>query len=167
MIVDGGDIFLLRPGTGEAPRLVVGGAGNQWGPRPSPDGRYALYMSDETGRFEVYVIALDGSGQRRQLTTDGGTEGAWNPDGKEIFYRSGPRLLALPVTTSPSFKAGKARVLFEGRYAEGPPGIANYDVSPDGRRFLMVEGDYAKPADSLVYLEGWSEVLRRRVPAGR
>lgn len=71
----------------------------------------------------------------------------WSRDGKEIFYRSGPRLLAISVEASPSFSAGKAKVLFEGRYAEAAPGIANYDISPDGRRFLMVEGGSA-PAPS-------------------
>jgi hypothetical protein len=62
---------------------------------------------------------------------------------------------------------GKAKVLFEGSYAEGVPGIANYDVSPDGRRFLMVEGGDIPAAPSLVFVENWSEELKRLVPTGR
>ena len=167
MIVDGGDIFLSRPGTGAPPQLVVGGPGNQWGPRPSPDGRYVLYMSDETGRFEVYVASLVVPGQKRQITTDGGVEGTWSRDGKEIFFRSGRQLLAVPVEAGATFSAGKARVLFEGDYVLGPPGIANYDVSPDGGRFLMVEGAYAASTPSLVFVENWAFDLKRLVQTGR
>jgi len=107
----------------------------------SPDGRWLAYLSNESGRAEIYVQPYPGPGGKWQISTDGGTEPLWNRNGRELFYRSGNKMLAVQVTTQPSFSAGKPTVLFEKEYAasEFPATGIDYDVSSDGQRFLMVK----------------------------
>jgi eukaryotic-like serine/threonine-protein kinase len=63
----------------------------------------------------------------------------WNPNGRELFYRSGDKMMSVEIATQPNFSAAKPRVLFEGRYQPTPLTFPNYDVSPDGQRFLMLK----------------------------
>jgi Tol biopolymer transport system component len=138
------------------------------GPRFSPDGRWLAYMSDESGRYEIYVQPYPGPGGKWQISTGGGTEPVWNRNGRELFYRIGDKMMAVEITTQPGFAAGTPRVLFEGRYEPAPFPVANYDVSPDGQRFLMlkpVEQTGAAPTQINVVLN-WFEELKRRVPTG-
>jgi serine/threonine protein kinase/Tol biopolymer transport system component len=110
------------------------------GARLSPDGRWLSYVSDETGRNEVYLTPFPGPGQRVQLSTEGGTQAVWNPNGTEIFYRIDDKMMVVDVTTSPTLTLSAPRLLFEARYAYGAGiTIPNYDVSRDGQRFLMVK----------------------------
>ena len=93
----------------------------------------------------------------------------WNPNGRELFYRSGDKMMAVDIATQPGFVAGKPRLLFEGRYEPAPVPIANYDVSPDGQRFLMInpsEQVQAAPTQINVVLN-WSEELKQKVPTGK
>ena len=76
-------------------------------PRFSPDGRWVAYLSDESGRPEVYVQPYPGPGGKSQISTDGGTEPVWNPNGRELFYRSGNKMMAVTITTKPDFAAGR------------------------------------------------------------
>ena len=69
----------------------------------SPDGHWLAYVSNESGRPEVYVQPFPGPGGKWQISTEGGTEPAWNRNGKELFYRSGNKMMALDVTTQPGF----------------------------------------------------------------
>jgi Tol biopolymer transport system component len=142
---------------------------NESAPRFSPDGRWLAYISDESGRFEVYVQPYPGPGGKWQVSTDGGTEPVWNPNGRELFYREGDKMMAVDVTTQPSFSAGKPKMLFEGPYLPTPVTFPNYDVSPDGQRFLMlksVDQSQAAPTQINVVLN-WFEELKRRVPPGK
>ena len=93
---------------------------NEGAPRFSPDGRWLAYVSDESGRYEVYVQPYPGPGGKWQISTDGGTEPAWNRNGRELFYRSGDKMMAVDIATQPSFAAGKPRMLFEGPYLPAP-----------------------------------------------
>jgi Tol biopolymer transport system component len=141
---------------------------NETSPRFSPDGRWLAYISDESGRFEIYVQPYPGPGGKWQISTEGGTEPVWNPNGKELFYRSGNKMMAVDIATQASFVAGKPRMLFEGLYVPPPVPIQNYDVSPDGQRFLMLKSTgstEAAPTQINVVLN-WFEELKRRVPAG-
>ena len=134
----GQDIWVLRL---ERPQgaAVPPNAFNESVPRFSPDGRWLAYISNESGRFEIYVQPYPGPGGKWQISTDGGTEPVWNPNGRELFYRSGDKMMAVDIATQPSFVAGKPRMLFEGPYVPTPLTIPNYDVSPDGQRFLMLK----------------------------
>jgi Tol biopolymer transport system component len=138
-------------------------------PRFSPDGRWLAYISNESGRYEIYVQPYPGPGGKWQVSTEGGTEPMWNPNGRELFYRSGRKMLAVEIATQPGFAASKPRVLFEGDYLPTPLSFPNYDVSPDGQRFLMLksnEAGDAAPTQINVVLN-WFEELKRRVPAGK
>jgi Tol biopolymer transport system component len=138
-------------------------------PRFSPDGRWLAYISDESGRREIYVQPYPGPGGKRQISTEGGTEPVWNPNGRELFYRSGAKMMAVDIATQPGFTVGKPRMLFEGRYLPTPATFPNYDVAPDGQRFLMlepIESAGTAPTQVNVVLN-WFEELKRRVPTGK
>jgi serine/threonine-protein kinase len=138
-------------------------------PQFSRDGRWIAYVSNESGRPEVYVQPYPGPGGKWQISTDGGTEPVWNRNGRELFYRSGNKMMAVDVTTQLGFSVGKPRTLFEGQYAvsQFPNTSVGYDVSPDGQRFLMVKQDaQAISATQINVVLNWFEELKRRVPAG-
>jgi dipeptidyl aminopeptidase/acylaminoacyl peptidase len=138
-------------------------------PKFSPDGRWLAYISNESGRYEVYVQPYPGPGGKRQISTDAGAEPVWNRNGRELFYRSGDKMMVVDIATQPSFAAGKPRKLFEGPYLPTAATIQNYDVSPDGQRFLMVKPSAATesaPTQINVVLN-WFEELKQKVPAGK
>ena len=138
-------------------------------PRFSPDGRWLAYISDESGHREIYVQPYPGPGGKWQISTEGGTEPVWNPNGRELFYRSGDKMMAVEITEQPSFSVGKPKALFEGPYQPTPATFPNYDVSPDGLRFLMlkpVEQAQAAPTQINVVLN-WFEELKQKVPTGK
>ncbi|MGD0957207.1 MAG: protein kinase [Candidatus Acidiferrales bacterium] len=163
----GSDIWVLRLGDRKAQPFLQT-AFNESAPRFSPDGRWLAYVSDESGRYEVYVQPYPGPGGKWQISTEGGTEPVWNRNGRELFYRNGNKMMAVDVTAQPSFSAGKPRVLFEGQYSASGPSLPSYDVSADGQRFLMLkpsEQAGAAPTQINVVLN-WFEELKRRVAAG-
>ena len=154
-------------GAGESALPAAGSIG-PLGVSLSPDERWLAYVSDGSGRFEVYVRPFGRPGARRQLTTEGGSEVVWAPSGSELFYRDGDKMMAIPVAGTADFEAGKPKALFEGRYLRKStaPGISNYDVSHDGRRFLMVKpGEEELAPQAIEVFQGWFEELKRRVPA--
>ncbi|MCZ6879237.1 MAG: hypothetical protein O7G29_13975, partial [Acidobacteria bacterium] len=73
-----------------------------------------------------------------QISTDGGTEAVWNRNGRELFYRQGNQMMAVTVRTETDFSAENPRVLFEGAYRSNFFYTADYDVTPDGQRFVMI-----------------------------
>jgi Tol biopolymer transport system component len=165
----GRDIFTLRLGD-RNPQPFLQTKYTEGCPQISPDGRWLAYVSDETGGPEVFVQPFPATGGKWQVSTDGGTEPVWNRNGHELFYRSGPKMMAVDVATQPAFSAGKPRMLFEGPYAASVfplTGVA-YDASPDGQRFLMMEeAGQPKPATEINVVVNWSEELKRRVPVKR
>jgi serine/threonine-protein kinase len=134
----------------------------------SPDGRWVSYVSDESGRQEIYVRPFPGPGGKWQISTEGGSEAAWSPKGNEMFFRSGGRkekMMVVDYQTQPTFSAGKPRLLFEGNYSAGNQG-AFYGVAPDGQRFLMMK-PVEQQQTSLTQIHvvlNWFEELKRRVP---
>jgi hypothetical protein len=115
------------------------------------------------------VQPYPGPGGKWQISTEGGTEPAWNHNGRELFYRSGNKMMAADIATQPSFAAGKPQTLFEGPYERSPATSPNYDVSPDGQRFFMLkpsEQEAAAPTQINIVLN-WFEELKRRVPTDK
>jgi Tol biopolymer transport system component len=117
---------------------VLSSTGVLRGARFSPDGRWIAYASDETGRFEVYVRPFPGLQAKWAVSSEGGVSPAWSPDGKELFFRNGSRMMVADVKSSPAFSTGAPRVLFEGPFAVDLAGDIDYDVAPDGKHFLMM-----------------------------
>jgi serine/threonine-protein kinase len=128
-------------------------------PGLSPDGRWLAYASDMSGRYEIYVNSFPDPGRRIPVSLDGGTEPVWSRDGSELFYRNGPELIAVDVETMPSFRVRSREVLFEGSYALWPY-HSNYDVHPDGRRFVMIKPFESIEARMVVVLSWFDELLR-------
>jgi hypothetical protein len=95
---------------------------------------------------------------------DGGrTSPRWNRNGKELFHRNGNKMMAVDISTSPDIALSTPRLLFEQRYAYGrTTTLPNYDVSPDGRRFLMVKDESGLGRLNVVL--NWVEELKARVP---
>jgi serine/threonine-protein kinase len=130
----------------------------------SPDGLRLAYVSDESGRQEVYVQLFPGLGGKLQISTDGGTEPVWSRDGKELFYRNGDAMMAVPIAMRPTFTPGKPGTLFEKPYRRSGA-TPNYDVSPDGQRFLMVkDSEQATAVTQITVVLNWFEELKRKVP---
>ena len=113
------------------------------GARLSADGKWVAYVSNESGRNEIYVRSFSGPERRRQISTDGGTQPTWNANNREIFYRIGDRMMAVAVqSTTDDLVLSPPQKLFERAYSYGAGiTIANYDVTADGQRFLMVKDE--------------------------
>src|SRR5207302_8973 len=120
------------------------------------------YTSNELGHWEVYVKPYPGPGARRQISNGGGAEIVWARSGRELFYRNGTKLMAVDIQTTPSFSAGNPRVLFDGPFTSGQPGLPGYDVSLDGQRFLMVKPAEAGAAQRAIHvIVNWFADLHR------
>jgi len=141
-------------------------AANERGPRFSPDARYLAYMSNESGRDEIYVQSFPGPGGKWQISNDGGSEVVWASNGKEIFYRNGDKMMAVDVVTGNSFSAGPPQVLFSGRFAPMRRGEAGYDVNREGTKFLMVQRDQSGGSQQLVVVQNWFDDLQRHLSRG-
>jgi eukaryotic-like serine/threonine-protein kinase len=141
---------------------------NETAPVFSPDGQWIAYASDLSGRWEVFVQPYPGPGGKWQISTHGGTEPLWNPAGRELFYRDGNRMMAATVTLRPAFSADKPTVLFEGPWLPTSVTLRNYDVSPDGQRFLMLKAIAEDQGPrQIVVVQNWFEELKRRMAAGK
>ena len=153
------DVWVLTRGGDPAPFVLT--AFDEWSPAFSPDGQWLAYVSNESGRHEVYVQPYPGPGRKWLISTDGGTEPAWSPDGKELFYRRGDQLLGVTVQIQPDFSASSPRVLFDGPY-EVVEGARNYDVAPEGKRFVMVRRDSVDVPQRFHVVSRWFDELTSR-----
>jgi len=136
-------------------------------PKFSPDGRWLAYISNESGRYEVYVQPYPEAGEKITVSTDGGFEPVWSPDGRELFYRIGARVMAVSFQTNPIFRSSRPIELFEGPYISGSTIAAiatTYDVAPDGEHFLMIEGGEEEGGNQLHLVLNWFEELKRLAP---
>jgi eukaryotic-like serine/threonine-protein kinase len=112
----------------------------------SPDGHWLAYVSNESGRSEIYVEPVPGPGGRRQISSDGGEEPRWVRNGREITYRNGTRMMSVPVQMQPTFQAGKPAELFDHKFDRGF-GVNGYDVTADGQTFVMTRSEHAAPIE--------------------
>ncbi len=133
---------------------------NQYFPKLSPDGRVIAYSSNDSGRYEVYVRPFPGGDDRRQISTNGGGGPRWSRDGKELFYVEGDALIAVPVTTRPGFSFGSPRQLFRKRYLRDSLPVQKFDVTPDGKHFVVVEPVEDGPPQKIHLVENWFEEFR-------
>ena len=126
----------------------------------SPDGRWLVYHSNESGQDEVYVRPYPNIDEGKwQVSRDGGQNPVWGPDGRELFYRSLNMLMVVSIEDQPSFLPGLPEELFSWSRANGT-GVT-YDVSPDGQRFLLNRaGDTEEAASQIIVVQNWFEELR-------
>ena len=128
----------------------------------APDGRWMAYGSNETGREEIYVRPLPPAAGKWQVSTRGGANPRWSPDGKELFYLADDTLTVAAVRSGPTFQAAAPRALFRHMQPWNYDGRLRYSVMPDGQHFLMLHPAGA-PFQIQVTLN-WVEELKQRVP---
>ncbi len=167
---NGYDLYELALNGDRTPKPLVRTRANEASCAFSPDGRFIAYASDESGRSEIYVRPYpDVNGGKWQVSPGGGQAPVWNPRGGEIFFRIGRELRRVPVETASGFTAGASELLFEGAYKRGPIDEQDYDIAPDGQRFLMIKDTAADGAGAarseVVLVQNWVEELKER--AGR
>jgi serine/threonine protein kinase len=165
------DIGMLSMEGDRSRKPLLQGKHNEKYPKISPDGRWMAYQSDESGKYEVYVHSFpDVNKGRWQVSTNGGNSPLWSPDGREMFYRSGDSFMAVDVETEPAFRPAKPKVLFKGTYFSRND-FTLWDISPDGKRFLMINPPGAAPSTAAApqpkinIVLNWLEELKQRVPA--
>ncbi|MGH9366249.1 MAG: hypothetical protein ACRD3M_01075 [Thermoanaerobaculia bacterium] len=128
----------------------------------SPDGRFVAYTSDESGRWEVYIVPYPGPGRKWRVSTDGGEEPIWARSGRELFYRFGGKWMVVPVTLGAGLSVGQPRVLFEGPYIN-VPGFS-YDVAPDAQRLLVIKGTQQQVRQTRIEVVlNWFEEIKPRL----
>ena len=140
----------------------------------SPDGRWLAYESNSSGgRFEIYVRPFPNAGAAQwQVSSAGGVQALWARSGRELFYLAPDgTLMTVPVElSSTAWSAGTAMKILEGRYFRGAGGnvTRQYDVSPDGQRFLMIKegggADQTAAPPQIIIVQHWTEELKRLVP---
>ncbi len=140
-------------------------------PQVSSDGKWMAYASNESGQYEVYVRPFPRvESGLSPISIGGGQQARWSPDGRELFYSSRDGMMAVSVQTTPGFKAGLPKMLFRGTGIQ--LGGAMWDLSQDGKRFLMMK-DASKsediayawvPQPKIKIVVNWSEELEQRAP---
>jgi serine/threonine-protein kinase len=136
----------------------------------SPDGRWLLYESKSSGRFEIYVKPYpDVNSGIWTVSTSGGIRPTWAPNGQELFYMA-PDDSIMSVSVQPrggAWNSSDPVKVFTGAYETGGAlSGRNYDVSPDGKRFLMIKQAPADPASAprIEIVQHWADELKRLVP---
>jgi serine/threonine protein kinase/dipeptidyl aminopeptidase/acylaminoacyl peptidase len=158
----GKDIWTLTLGDGSPAEPLIATEFNEEGPKFSPDGTMLAYVSDRTGRREIYVATYPSLERKWQVSGEGGVEPVWSPDGRELFYRNKNYVLSVPLSRGPNPDFGIANLLFEGKFDRSLIGHAHFDVTPDGKRFVMVQGIEDSQVMNLV--TGWSSELEADAP---
>jgi serine/threonine protein kinase len=161
-----GDIQILRFEPGSKSTAFLPSRARERSAAFSPNGAWLAYVSDESGRDEVYVRRFPDAGGRRAVSTDGGTSPVWNPDGSELFYRNGPRMMAVAVQDLRTMAVARPRLLYERRF--GRSNDDHFSVTPDGRYFIDLDDAVAEPPPTeLVIVQHFADELRRLAPPER
>jgi serine/threonine protein kinase/Tol biopolymer transport system component len=138
----------------------------------SPDGRWIAYESNESGRVEIYVRPFPAAGGKWQVSDGGGAEPRWARGGRELIYRGETGLMVVSVDTAGgTFRAGKPQRLFQGPFRGGLGGLSvggnvfpDYDITPDGQRFVMFPQEAEEGRGGHVTLvTRWFDELRRNL----
>jgi serine/threonine-protein kinase len=160
------DIAARALGAPDDMRPIVATEFNEFDPALSPNGRWLAYVSNRTGRDEIWVQGYP-DGVAVRVSTNGGFEPRWSADGRELYYLQGNAMMAVAVETEGEFSFAAPEQLFAGSYVTLPVAFASsYDVARDGR-FLMIElpgANAAATPASIVVVENWAEELKRLVP---
>ena len=131
----------------------------------SPDGRWLAYVSDQTGRFEVYVRDMSSGGGRWQLSTMGGEEPHWSGDGRQLYYRNSTKLMSVSVGGQGALNPQAPTEVFDGVHDFRSDSGLSYAVDPKGGRFLMIRLSDESAVSSIVVVLNWFDELRRLTAA--
>lgn len=161
------DIFIVDMTGDKKVRKLLATEHDERNAALSPDGAYMAFESDLSGgRYEVFIRPFPNvDAEQLKVSMEGGSEPVWSPQGREIFYLAGSKLMSVPVTRGHGLELGKPVALFDvGQYFFGGVG-RNYDVSPDGKRFVMIRQPATQVSLSppITFILNWIEELRARV----
>lgn len=153
-----GDVWILEPGAGKRPLLETGASESS--PVFSPSGRFLAWVSDASGRPEVYVGPYPGPGGAQVVSAGGGREPAWDPSGSTLYYRTADAIMAVVMAPPDRPRPGRPRTVLDGRFQTATFGLTNYDVGPDGR-FLVVARDSSPSPTRINVVLNWVSELDR------
>jgi Tol biopolymer transport system component len=146
----GRDLLVLLPDGQVTPLRVT--SANETEGRFSADGTRVAYASDESGRYEVYVQSYPGGANRTLVSSGGGFQPRWSRDGRELFYVTGDAIMGVDVRADGSVGSPR-RIIDRSNYFIK---FESYDVSPDGKRFLMIHRDEGSVPRLLNVILNWS-----------
>lgn len=157
----GAEIYQFSLSGAYEPKVLVSSNGFQGGAQLSPDGRWLVYQSDETGRAEIYVRAYPALDRAWQVSVGGGVQPRWGADRRELYYRMGSPMTAVTFDGRGAVPVlGKPQVLFDQAFEYGQGiSIANYDVLPDGRFVLLRAETGGAPFHVIRH---WADSLKAR-----
>jgi serine/threonine-protein kinase len=157
-----GNIYYFRPGVDDVARPWATTPFNEFSPRFSPDGKWMAYVSDESGREEVYVRSFPGPGSRVQASSGGGVEPVWSHDGGRIYYRNGQKVIEADLGAGPTLSVTARRPAFTltSLQSESARSGPTYDLTRDGRRIIFAQ-PAGEEAELVVVLNWFTEVRRK------
>jgi serine/threonine-protein kinase len=167
--VDGNrNLFLLVQGAATEPTPLVASRHEEFGADVSPDGRWFAYVSNESGRNEIYVRRLDDPGAgKSQVSIDGASEPLWAHNGRELFFRSNRgEMMVADVSLGDTFSARPPRMLFSTASMAQDLNHRAYDISADDQRFVMINNTM-NDVGELVLVLNWFTELRARTTGGK
>ena len=156
----GWDISALPLAGDRKPVNIVKTQFNEMWATFSPDGKYIAYQSNESGRNEIYVHEFPEAHNKFQVSTEGGNEPYWRGDGRELFYRSGSRVMSVPVQIGSTFTAGAPVPLLQTRFATSIV-RGRYRPTPDGQRFLVLSPLSREAEQPAAVVLNWTSALAR------
>ena len=149
----GDDIWVVRTDGTERPRPIVRTPATELGPRISPDGRWLAYSSNESGKYQVYVKPFPGAGEARQISTVTGTSGRWSPDSRFLYFREWNRVMVADL----QIPDAEPQFLFEPDREVG-----NFEVAPDGKRFLVELTDRLVAQQPTRVIVNWPSMITKQ-----
>ncbi len=155
-------IGFIELGTVGNPNWVDGNGSNMMLPEFSPDGKWVAYASDETGRYEIWIRSFPSGDVIRQISVDGGIEPLWCWGSGELFYRRGNQWFSTHISLQPELSWEPPRLAFETDFLDSAG--RSYDVSPDGRRLLVVKRTREPIRTKIHIVHNWFDELERLVP---
>jgi serine/threonine protein kinase/Tol biopolymer transport system component len=127
----------------------------------SPDGKWLAYLSDEAGAYQIYVRSYPNKEGKWQISTDVADEPRWSPDGKILYYRKGSQLMAVPVTTSPTFSAGIPRTLMSNFPAMNVDSGTTFDITSDGKYFITTTPLQGSTLKNISVVLNWTSEIKK------
>ena len=159
----GWDIWLMGTEPGSAPNRFLQSPFSERFGRISPDGRWLAYASNESGRYEIYVVPIAGGAGKWQVSTEGGDDPFWRKDGRELLYRGADRsIYAVAIGPGAGFEPGTPQPLFRVDLAEGLFTGTRWCPTGDAQRFLLEVPVGGSGAASFNVVSGWPSDLRRK-----
>ena len=144
------ELWLLPTFGDRKPEPLLQGHGRAREAKVSPDGRWLAYVSDESGKEEVYIAGFPMPGGKRRVSTNGGAQPVWRPDGKELFYLSDEGQVMAAAIRPADGEPGPAQALFP-----VPDPLSRFAVTDDGQRFIVVCQNATKEERSITVLNNW------------